>query len=200
MQKVFSIIILCFITVGAIAQNDKAIFKEYAPNYFMQMIMKDNSVVEETNTTKQVDKRFFMDQSGMKLPNKISFYKKNSIWHTPTLSQGRAGTCWCFSTMSFYESEVKRLTGKEVKISELYTVYWEYVEKARRFVQERGNSHFSEGSEGNAVARMFKKYGTVPNSVYSGLLDGKKYHDHSAMVNEMTTYLKSLKKTGECNE
>ena len=43
---------------------------------------------------------------------------------------------------------------KEVKLSEIYTVYWEYLEKARRFVRERGNSAFGQGSEANAVPRI----------------------------------------------
>jgi len=200
MNRIVTLIALCLIFNGLNAQNDKAIFKEYAPNSFMKMILLDNTMVEEAGVEKAVDRIFFMDQSGMDLPNKITFYDKNTIWHMPTLSQGRAGTCWCFSTTSFYESEVKRLSGKEVKISEIYTVYWEYVEKARRFVQERGNSVFSEGSEGNAVARMYKKYGAVPYSAYSGLLDDKKYHNHSEMVDEMNSYLKSVKERNDWNE
>jgi bleomycin hydrolase len=75
----------------------------------------------------------------------------------------------------------------------MYTVYWEYVEKTRRYVQERGNSLFDEGSEGNAVLRLWKKYGIIPESDYAGLLDGRKYHNHEAMFNEMKSYLESLK-------
>ena len=199
MKRIGLFVVLATLFSGLYAQNDKGMFKEYAPNSFMKMILMDNSAVEEASQEKEVDKIFFMDQSDMKLPNKIDLYKESTIWHNPTLSQGRAGTCWCFSTTSFYESEVKRLTGKEVKISEIYTVYWEYVEKAKRFVRERGNSNFSEGSEGNAVARMWKKYGAVPESAYSGLLGGKKYHNHSEMVEEMTNYLNSIKEQNNWN-
>jgi len=201
-MKKITLLLIVSIFAGVVLgqKKDKSMFKEYQPNYFMQMIMLDNRKVDDKITTVSLDKRFFMDQSGLKLPNKISLYKNNTEWHTPTLSQGKAGTCWAFSTTSFYESEVKRITGKEVKLSEIYTVYWEYVEKARGYVQERGNSNFSEGSEGNAVARMYKKYGAVPLSAYNGLLDGKKYHDHSAMVDEMTSYLVSVKKENAWNE
>nr|MDA3906946.1 hypothetical protein [Bacteroidales bacterium] len=115
-------------------------------------------------------------------------------------SQGNAGSCWCFSTMSFLETDVWRIQKKQVSISEIYTVYWEYVEKARRFVQERGNSLFSEGSEGNAVARIMKMYGTVPAEEYSGLINGRKYHTHAKMVEEMSAYLKSVKTSNNWNE
>ncbi len=70
-----------------------------------------------------------------------------SYWYNDPVSQGRTGTCWCFSTTSYFESEVFRLNQKKVKLSEMYTVYWEYVEKAKRFIKERGNSAFEEGSE-----------------------------------------------------
>jgi len=41
---------------------------------------------------------------------------------TPVISQGNTGTCWSFSTSSFLESEITRLTGKQVDLSEMYTV------------------------------------------------------------------------------
>lgn len=200
MYKLVFSIAIGLIVLSVSAQNDKGVFKEYAPNSFMKMILQDNSLVKDAEEEKAVDKIFFLDQSGMDLPNKIDLYKSNTIWHNPSISQGRAGSCWCYSTTSFYESEVKRLSGKEVKLSEIFTVYWEYVEKARRFVQQRGNSEFSEGSEGNAVARIYKQYGIVPNSAYSGLLNGKKFHDHSQMVDEMSSYLKSVKQRNDWNE
>jgi len=134
----------------------------------------------------------------MDLPIKVDLYEQ--IWHTPTISQGKAGTCWCFSTISLIESEVKRLSGKEVKISEIFIVYWEYVEKAKEYVKTRGKSLFAQGSEGNAVTRMFKMYGAVPENVYNGLLLGKKYHDHSDMYKEMNDYLHSIKKANAWNE
>ncbi len=50
----------------------------------------------------------------------------------------------------------------------MFTVYLEYVEKAKRFAEERGNSAFAEGSEANAVIRMWKMYGIVPEEIYPG--------------------------------
>jgi bleomycin hydrolase len=88
----------------------------------------------------------------------------------------------------------------KVKLSEMYTVYWEYVEKTRRFIQERGNSAFEEGSEANAVTRMWKKYGIVPESDYSGLPVSRKFHNSEDMVTEMKAYLQSLKAGSAWNE
>ena len=49
---------------------------------------------------------------------------------TPVISQGRTGTCWSFSSTSFLESEVIRLTGKQIDLAERYTVRNTYPKKA----------------------------------------------------------------------
>ena len=53
---------------------------------------------------------------------------------TPVISQGRTGTCWSFSSTSFLESEIIRLTGKQIDLSEMYTVRNTYPKKAENFV------------------------------------------------------------------
>lgn len=82
----------------------------------------------------------------------------------------------------------------------MYTVYWEYVEKVREFVKTRGVSHFAEGSEANAVTRMWKKYGVIPESDYIGMQAGQAFHNHAKMFEEMETYLKSVKSSCAWNE
>ena len=63
---------------------------------------------------------------------------------TPVISQGKTGTCWSFSTSSFLESEIIRLTGKEIDISEMYTVRNTYPKKADNYVvAERRNSQMN---------------------------------------------------------
>ncbi len=110
------------------------------------------------------------------------------VFHNPPLGQYRTGTCWSFSGTSFVESEIARLTEQKVKLSEMFTVYHEYLEKVRHFVRERGDYELGEGSESNAVLRMIKLYGCVPEEVYDGRNEAK-YHDHSIMVDEITAYL-----------
>jgi len=143
-------------------------------------------------------KSFKADVSGMDLPKSTGEFKK--YWFNDPVSQGRTGTCWSFSTTSYFESEVYRLFNKKVKLSEMYTVYWEYIEKARRFIREKGNSEFGQGSEANAVTRIWKQYGVVPLDAYNGMLPGQKFHDHQEMFKEMDSYLKGLKETDTWNE
>ncbi len=201
MKRIFVIAgVLVLFGFGSQAQNvskGKIVIEEKGKGFYIESIMKDVTAVEEKQTEKAPYVRFVMDQTGMDLPNDPSLYK--TVWCNPSLSQGNAGTCWSFSTTSFYESEVLRQHNKKVKISEIYSAYCEYIEKAKRFIDKRGNSVFSEGSEGNAVARIMKMYGVVPEEAYTGLIDGRKYHSHAKMVEEMTAFLNSMKTSNAWN-
>jgi bleomycin hydrolase len=200
MKKIILVISTLVIAMAASAQQPKTpgIMKEGKPGYFQNTIMKDIRAMDDSTEPAKTEKRFQADLSGMACPNKISLYQKE--WHLPPVSQGNTNTCWCFSTTSFFESEVHRLTGQEVKLSEMYTVYWEYVERAKRFVSERGNSAFSEGSEANAVIREFKKYGIVPKEVYTGMEAGRKFYMHEKMFKELRQYMDNVKNTNTWDE
>lgn len=100
----------------------------------------------------------------------------------PVISQGNTGTCWSFSSTSFLESEIIRLTGKQINLSEMYTVRNIYPLKAENFVMRQGKAQFSEGGLAHDVLWSVQKYGLVPNEVYSGLLDDSDGHNHAEMV------------------
>ena len=200
MKKIIFTISAFIIVASVYAQQPKTpgVMKESKPGYYQNTIMKDIRAADEASEPAKKEKRFQADFSGMSFPNKVSFYQQE--WHLPPVSQGNTSTCWCFSTTSFFESEVHRLTGQEVRLSEMYTVYWEYVERARRFVAERGNSAFGEGSEANAVTRDYKKYGIVPREVYSGMEAGRKFYTHTKMFKELKGYIDNVKNTNAWNE
>jgi len=194
-MKILRIVILvtCSVSLNVAGQNkDKAMFRESQPGFYQNTILRDDREVNARIEPIEVNKNFVVDLTSASLPNKVDLYK-NQQWHNTPISQGNTGTCWCFSTTSFLESEIYRINRIQVKLSEMYTVYWEYVEKARRYIQERGNSVFEEGSEANATKRIWKKYGLVPADAYTGLLNDRKYHNHENMINEMKNYLGSLK-------
>jgi bleomycin hydrolase len=182
------------------AQNrDKAVFIKPESGFYQNSILRDIKEVDERLNPSKECRKFTADLSGYQLPNKVALYK-NTQWHNPPVSQGNTNTCWCFSTTSFLESEAYRINGIKVKLSEMFTVYWEYVEKARRYVEKTGESAFDEGSESNAVTRMWKKYGVVPESDYTGLLDGRKFLDHETLIKELKRYLESVKNNSAWNE
>jgi len=176
-------------------KKNKGVIEEEKDGFYKDEILKN--IDEFNNPEKENKKEFKLDFSGMDIPKSKDEFK--SYWYNDPVSQGRTGTCWCFSTTSFFESEIYRLHQKKVKLSEMYTVYWEYVEKAKRYINERGNSEFEEGSEANAVPRIWKIYGIVPAEAYSGRLPDQKFHDHKAMHKEMKSYLENIKSTNAWN-
>lgn len=101
---------------------------------------------------------------------------------TPVISQGNTGTCWSFSTSSFLESEIIRLTGKEIDLSEMYTVRNTYPNKAENFVMRQGKAQFSEGGLAHDVLNSVRDYGLVPNEAFSGLFANQSKHNHAEMV------------------
>ena len=201
MKMLFVIIlVLSSVSMNVTGQNkDKAIFRERKPGFYQDSILREDLEIKARSAHPEVRKNFVVDLTSVSLPDKFDLYK-NQQWHNPPVSQGNTGTCWCFSTTSFLESEIYRINKMKVKLSEMYTVYWEYVEKARRYIQERGNSAFEEGSEANATTRIWKKYGVVPADAYTGLLNGRVYHNHEKMINEMQDYLGSVKNNSSWDE
>ncbi len=149
------------------------------------------SAQEERDEREKEEKRILtFDFDGIKVPKSPEAFKP--AFHFPPTPQYYTGTCWCFATTSFLESEVFRLTGRKIKLSEMHTVYYEYLEKARRYVRERGDSYVAEGSETNAVPRIWKTYGAVPREAYEGVLAEDGRYDHEPMAEEITVFLESV--------
>ena len=101
---------------------------------------------------------------------------------TPVISQGRTGTCWSFSSTSFLESEVIRLTGKEIDLSEMYTVRNTYPKKLDNFIMRQGKAQLSEGGLAHDVMNSIADYGLVPQEVFSGLFAEESSHNHAELV------------------
>ncbi len=192
MNKITSILLL--ISSTTIAQ-DKGRFENYS-NSFYGKIVRESKIYDQVEN--ETDRSFKMDFNNKKIPESIDEF--NIVVSEQPISQGNTGTCWCFSTTSFYESEIQRITGKRINLSELYTVYFEYIEKAREYINTRGKSHLGEGSETNAVQRMMKIYGIVPIEAYEGKPSSQPYHNHEKMFSEIKTFLRNCKETNFWDE
>lgn len=117
-----------------------------------------------------------------------SFTVEQDLDCTGVKNQQRTGTCWSFSTVSFLEAELLRMGEAPYDLSEMYMVRNIYKDKARNYILRQGKANFSQGSLNHDVMRAFEMAGAVPESVYSGLADGDRYHDHS----ELEAALKGL--------
>ena len=146
---------------------------------------------EAKEQKKSEEKELRFDFAKIRKPESLDAFQ--TAFHFPPEQQFNTGNCWCFSTTSFFESEVYRLSGRKIKLSEMHTVYYEYLEKARRYVQQRGDSFFHEGSEGNAVILVWRTHGVVPAEAYKGELDPDGRYDDTEIVTEMKAYLAHVK-------
>lgn len=112
---------------------------------------------------------------------------------TPVKNQARTGTCWSFSTSSLLESQFIKNTGKaDIDLSEIFTVYNIYIEKAKNYILRQGKTQFSEGGLGHDLIRSYATYGAMPESVYSGLREGEKSLNHTKVVVILKRYLDEL--------
>lgn len=110
---------------------------------------------------------------------------------TPVLSQGITGTCWSFSSISFLESEIIRLTGKHIDLSEMYQVRNTYPLKAENYIMRQGKAQFGEGGLAHDVMNAVEKHGLVPQLAFNGMPDGESKHNHA----EMSAVLEAMLKT-----
>lgn len=107
---------------------------------------------------------------------------------TPVQSQGRTGTCWSFSALSFLESELMRMGKGKHELSEMWIARNAYHDKAVNYVRMHGTFNFGPGGAFHDIPYVIKKYGIVPASAYEGLNYGSTTHNHA----EMDEILKSI--------
>lgn len=108
------------------------------------------------------------------------------------VSQGRTGTCWSFSALSFFESELKRLGKGEHNLSEMFVVRKAYEDKARMYARMYGLSNFDEGGAFVDIPYVIRKYGIVPEEVYKGLNYGSESHNHAEMAEILKSTMKAV--------
>jgi bleomycin hydrolase len=106
---------------------------------------------------------------------------------SPVKSQDRTGTCWAYTTVSFWESEILRKGGETFDLSEMYIVRNVYPAKAERYIRMHGNNNFGQGGQAHDALSAFARYGIVPQSVYPGINYGGDTHNHSILVKNLKT-------------
>ena len=120
------------------------------------------------------------------------------IGNTSVKDQGSSGTCWSYSGNSFLESEMIKNGKQPVDIAEIFTARNVYHEKAKRYVLFGGAVSWGDGGELHDVINMYKKYGAVPQEVYSGLQFGQTRNNFTEMQEVikgmLDTYVKNTSK------
>ena len=117
--------------------------------------------------------------------------KENPV--TSIKNQYRSGTCWCYSALSFVESEILRTKGQEVDLSEMFVVGKSYRDRAVKYVRLDGHLNFAAGSSFGDVLHVINDYGIVPQQVYSGFNYGTEMPEQSELDAVLKGYVDAVK-------
>ena len=118
--------------------------------------------------------------------------KENPV--TSVKNQYRSGTCWCYSALSFIESEILRTKGMEVDLSEMFVVGRSYHDRAVKYVRLDGHLNFAAGSSFGDVLHVIDDYGIYPQDVYSGFNYGTEMPEQSELDAVLKGYVDGVKR------
>ena len=111
----------------------------------------------------------------------FQFTEVINLQNTSVKNQGSSGTCWSYSANSFLESEMARMGKQPVEISQIFSARNTYIEKGKMYVRMHGAVTLGDGGGLYDVINMYKKYGAVPQSVYTGLNYGTQKNKFAEM-------------------
>lgn len=104
---------------------------------------------------------------------------------TPVKNQASTGTCWCFATTSFMESELLRMGKGTYDLSEMFIVRQKYMNQLQDNYIRHGRGNIGQGSLSHTFMRAFDQVGIVPEEVYTGINYDSDRHNHGEMVSYM---------------
>ena len=123
-------------------------------------------------------------------------YEFTTIKENPVTSiknQYRSGTCWCFSALSFVESEILRTKGDSLDLSEMFVVGKSYRDRAVKYVRLDGHLNFAAGSSFGDVLHVINDYGIVPQDAMPGFNYGTDKPVHSELDAALKGYVDAIK-------
>ena len=118
--------------------------------------------------------------------------KENPV--TSVKNQYRSGTCWCFSALSFVESEILRTKGIETDLSEMFVVGKSYRDRAVKYVRLDGHLNFAAGSSFGDVLHVINDYGIVPQEAMPGFNYGTDKPEHNELDAALKGYVDAIAK------
>ena len=129
--------------------------------------------------------------SEIERPSGLESFKP--LFHFPPVNQDTTYVCWSFSTLSFLETEMERLGKTPVKLAMMYPVYYGFIDKAKLFVETKGESRFTPGDLFITVLDVIKKHGIVPFEAYDGDTRSCSTFNHTQLYEDLNQYMKEVK-------
>ena len=110
------------------------------------------------------------------------FTVTDSVAVTPVKNQASSGTCWCFATTSFVESELLRKGNGEHDLSEMFIVRQKLLNQLNDNYLRRGRGNIGQGSLSHTFLNAYNQAGIVPEEVYSGINYDSPRHNHGELM------------------
>ncbi len=116
---------------------------------------------------------------------------------TSVKNQNRSGTCWAYSTISFFESEILKKTGKTYDLCEMFVANKDYMDRAIVKVRLHGDCQFSQGGAAEDVLDVIKTHGICPETAMPlpGTLTGDSLANFNEFFSVMTPYVEAVSKS-----
>ncbi len=121
--------------------------------------------------------------------------KENPI--TGVKDQNRSGTCWDYSTLSFFEAEILKATGKSIDLCESFVANKTYMDRATQVVRFHGDCQFSQGGSAEDVLATLKQHGICPEDAmpFPGSLYGDSLNNFNEFFGVMEPYVAAVAKS-----
>ena len=118
--------------------------------------------------------------------------KANPI--TSVKDQNRSGTCWAYSTISFFEAEILKATGKTYDLCESFVANKDYMDRAVQVVRLHGDCQFAQGGSAYDVYYVLKNYGICPEDAmpFPGSLYGDSLNNFNEFFGQLEPYVAGI--------
>ena len=123
--------------------------------------------------------------------------KANPI--TSVKDQNRSGTCWDYSTLSFFEAEILKATGKTYDLCESFVANKNYMDRAVQVVRLHGDCQFSQGGSAYDVFYVLKNEGICPEEAmpFPGSLYGDSLNNFNEFFGQLEPYVEGIARSKE---
>ncbi len=120
--------------------------------------------------------------------------KENPI--TSIKDQNRSGTCWDYSTLSYFEAEILKKTGKTYDLCESFVANKTYMDRAIQVVRLHGDCQFAQGGSAYDVHYALQHYGICPEDAmpFPGSLYGDSLNNFNEFFSLMEPYVAAVAK------
>lgn len=140
---------------------------------------------------------FADDQKKEKDPNEPVFTTIVVNPITSIKNQARSGTCWAYSTLAFFESEILKKTKKNIDLCEMFVANKDYMDRAVLKVRMHGDAQFSQGGSAYDVLYVLKNYGICPEDAMPlpGTMYGDTLNNFNQFFKVMEPYVDAIAKS-----